>query len=450
MGAISKKLDFLKVLCYNRTCNKSVTIVTKMNKIEQVYHTIKGIIHMEVFMNLKMKAMQGMVLAGCMVVLGIIAESANTTVASAAVEQREVTTETDYTAGGTAGVVRSLNELEAQALEGLQLASIAQLQVAVVTASEDEIEAIADIPELTAEELAWQNLAMADVKEQMNVRAEASAEAEIVGRLRKGDVAEVIEKGEEWTHIRSGNVDGYVKNEYCVYGVEALAYAKANVDTRVTITGNGVRVRSEASSDSSVVAAVSKGAVLIAETEAESVDGWVAVKYTGKTRYVSADFAELKLATGSAITIEEEQEIARKKAEEEAKRKAAQVTEVTVVQKEAFDATTDEILFLAALIQCEAGSECYEGKVAVGAVVMNRVRSSRYPNSITGVITSPGQFTPYGSGKVDSVMANGPKDSCIQAAQEAINGLDNTGGAVSFRTKRTGHAGLVIGNHVFF
>ena len=280
MGAISKKLDFLKVLCYNRTCNKSVTIVTKMNKIEQVYHTIKGIIHMEVFMNLKMKAMQGMVLAGCMVVLGIIAESANTTVASAAVEQREVTTETDYTTGGTAGVVRSLNELEAQALEGLQLASIAQLQVAVVTASEDEIEAIADIPELTAEELAWQNLAMADVKEQMNVRAEASEEAEIVGRLRKGDVAEVIEKGEEWTHIRSGNVDGYVKNEYCVYGVEALAYAKANVDTRVTITGNGVRVRSEASSDSSVVAAVSKGAVLIAETEAESVDGWVAVKYT--------------------------------------------------------------------------------------------------------------------------------------------------------------------------
>lgn len=450
MGAISKKLDFLKVLCYNRTCNKSVTIVTKMNKIEQVYHTIKGIIHMEVFMNLKMKAMQGMVLAGCMAVLGIIAESANTTVASAAVEQREVTTETDYTTGGTAGVVRSLNELEAQALEGLQLASIAQLQVAVVTASEDEIEAIADIPELTAEELAWQNLAMADVKEQMNVRAEASAEAEIVGRLRKGDVAEVIEKGEEWTHIRSGNVDGYVKNEYCVYGVEALAYAKANVDTRVTITGNGVRVRSEASSDSSVVAAVSKGAVLIAETEAESVDGWVAVKYTGKTRYVSADFAELKLATGSAITIAEEQEIARKKAEEEAKRKAAQVTEVTVVQKEAFDATTDEILFLAALIQCEAGSECYEGKVAVGAVVMNRVRSSRYPNSITGVITSPGQFTPYGSGNVDSVMANGPKDSCIQAAQEAINGLDNTGGAVSFRTKRTGHAGLVIGNHVFF
>ena len=55
MGAISKKLDFLKVLCYNRTCNKSVTIVTKMNKIEQVYHTIKGIIHMEVFMNLKDK-----------------------------------------------------------------------------------------------------------------------------------------------------------------------------------------------------------------------------------------------------------------------------------------------------------------------------------------------------------------------------------------------------------
>lgn len=403
-------------------------------------------------MSLKSKAVQGTTLAISMVMLGIIAGTADTVVVaeSTSAEQYEVTTETDYATGGTAGVVRSLDELEARAFDEMQQVSVARMQVAIVTSAEEEIAAISEIPELTEEELTWMNRLMAKVDDKMNVRAEASEEAEIVGRLRKGDVAEVVEVGEEWTHITSGNVDGFVKNEYCVYGLEALAYAKENIDTRATVVGNGVRVRSEASAESQIVASLSKGANLIVEQGSEAAEGWIAVRYTGKTRYVSAEYVETKLSTTQAITIAEEQEIARKKAEEEAKRKAKQVTEVTIAQKDAMETTTDEVLFLAALIQCEAGNECYEGQVAVGAVVMNRVRSSRYPNSITGVISSPGQFTPYARGSVDSVMANGPKDSCIQAAQEAINGLDNTGGAVSFRQKRSGHAGLVIGNHVFF
>ncbi len=92
----------------------------------------------------------------------------------------------------------------------------------------------------------------------------------------------------------------------------------------------------------------------------------------------------------------------------------------------------DDVTLLAALIQCEAGNECYEGQLAVGAVVMNRVRSGRYAGSIYGVIYQAGQFPPAGRGSVASIAANGPKSSCIQAAQEAINGADNTGGATCF------------------
>lgn len=362
---------------------------------------------------------------------------------------QQVTIE-DSVKGRTAGVVLSLNELEELTLENIHRVDYEQMAVAVVTAAEDEMIAIPDAPILTEEEQLWQNRVMADVEDKMNVRAAASKDSEIIGRMRKGDVAEVIEIGEEWTHIKSGNVDGYLKNEYCVYGMDALAYANANIDIRATVTGTGVRVRSEASTDSSIVASVSNGVVLIVEPNAEQVDGWLPVRYTGKTRYISADYAEVTHATTEAITIAEEEEIARKKAEEEAKRKAAQTTEITVVQNASFNASTDEVLLLAALIQCEAGGECYEGKVAVGAVVMNRVRSGRYPNSMSDVIYAPGQFTPAGNGKVAGVLANGPKSSCIQAAQEAINGIDNTNGAVNFRQAKTGHAGLVIGNHVFF
>jgi len=384
-------------------------------------------------------------------VLCVMAVSANGTGSvESAMSQQTVAMEAEHVEGRTAGVVLSLSELEGQALAELQSADYAQMKTVVVTAAEETIEAVPEGPILTEEELLWQNRLMADVDDKMNVRAEASTESDIVGRLRKGDVAEVVEIGEEWTHIKSGNVDGYVKNEYCVYGLDALAYAKANVDTRATVTGSGVRVRSEASTEGSIVAAVSKGATLIVEMDAEPVEGWVAVRFTGKTRYVSADYVETELTVAEAITIEEEREIARKKAEEEAKRKAAQTTEITVAQNPSYNATTDEVLLLAALIQCEAGGEKYEGQVAVGAVVLNRVRSSRYPNSIAEVIYSPGQFTPAGNGKVDSVLANGPRETCIKAAQEALNGTDYTNGAKSFRGAKSGHAGLVIGNHVFF
>ena len=404
-------------------------------------------------MNLKNKAVNSaMILVFCTVLMGIIAGNADSPVVSEAAMENQQTETVQGVAftGRAAGVVLSLNNLESQALDELQQAEVVRLQTVVVTAAEEAVESVPDGPIYTEEEQLWLNRLMADVDAQMNVRAEATSDSEIVGRLRKGDVAEVVEMGEEWTHIKSGNVDGYVKNSYCVFGLDALAYANENIDIRATITGKGVRVRREASTESGVVASLSKGSVLIVEPDAEEVEGWVAVRYTGKTRYVSAEYVEIAHATTEAITIEEEKEIARKKAEEEAKRKAAQTTEITVVQNPSYNATTDEILLLAALIQCEAGGECYEGKVAVGAVVLNRVRSSRYPNTITEVIYAPGQFTPARSGKVDRVMAAGPKESCIKAAQEALNGVDYTGGAVSFRQAKTGRAGLVIGNHVFF
>lgn len=401
-------------------------------------------------MNLQNKAVKSaIILALCLGMMCIIAGTGGTTNNTMDVASQQVT-ETETVAGRTAGVVLSLNELEEQAFAELQNVDYAQMQTVFVTAAEEAIASVPDGPILTEEEQLWQNRLMADVDNQMNVRAEATTESEIVGRLRKGDVAEVVEVGEEWTHIKSGNVDGFVKNEYCVYGLDAMAYAYANVDIRATVTGNGVRVRNEASTESGIVAAVSKGATLIVEPDAEQVEGWVAVRFTGKTRYVSADYVETVLTVSEAITLEEEREIARKKAEEEAKRRAAQTTDIVVVQNPSYDATTDEILLLAALIQCEAGGECYEGKVAVGGVVLNRVRSSRYPNTIAEVIYSPKQFTPAGNGKVDRVLAAGPKEICIKAAQEALNGTDYTNGAVSFRQTKSGHAGLVIGNHVFF
>lgn len=294
----------------------------------------------------------------------------------------------------------------------------------------------------------WQNRLMADVDEFLYVRAGGDENAEIVGKLYNGAVAEIVEVGDTWTHIVSGNVDGYVKNDYCVTGEDAFAYAVENVETQAEIQTDGLRVRSEADENGKVLTAVSTGTTLTVDTEAETDDKWVAVKYGDSTAYVSADYVTTDLALGEAVTIEEEKAALAKKAAEEAK--AAQVTGTQTVQKESVAASVDEVTLLAALIQCEAGNESYEGQLAVGAVVMNRVRSGRYPGSVSGVIYAAGQFTPAATGAVASVAANGPKASCIQAAQEALAGADNTGGATCFRRASSGMAGVVIGNHVFF
>ena len=106
---------------------------------------------------------------------------------------------------------------------------------------------------------------------------------------------------------------------------------------------------------------------------------------------------------------------------------------------------------LANLIYCEAGGEPYEGQLAVGAVVINRVLSSRYPDTVYGVIYQKSQFSPAGSGRLDLALAkNSATASCYQAADEAMAGNTNVGGCVYFRTPIPGLSGIQIGNHIFY
>ncbi len=434
-------------------------------------------------MNLKKRAAGAIAVAMSVVVMTSVAQAAPADYKTGVASQA---TTTDLATNGIAGIAVSMSQYESDAYEYIELAdaNVEQMNVARVTsgdAAEQDAEGgltemsadVADADtavqaenaasdtetdvstetadsEQTEEEELWQNRLMADVNDYLYVRASADADAEIVGKLYKGDVAEIQEEGSGWTHVASGNVDGYVNNDYCVTGTEALAYAQQNFDTEAEVLTNGLRIRSEADENASVITAVSEGTTLKVDSDVETDDQWIAVVYGGTTRYVSADYVTTSLALGEGITIEEEQAELARIAEEEAAKKAAQVTEVTTVQNAAVEATVDDVTLLAAIIQCEAGNEVYEGQLAVGAVVMNRVRSGGYPSTVHDVIYQKSQFPPAGAGSVANVAAKGPKQSCLQAAQEALNGTDNTGGATCFRRASSGHAGIVIGNHVFY
>lgn len=106
---------------------------------------------------------------------------------------------------------------------------------------------------------------------------------------------------------------------------------------------------------------------------------------------------------------------------------------------------------LANLIYCEAGGEPYEGQLAVGAVVVNRMLHSKFPDTLVGVIYQKRQFAPVASGRLDLALAvNKATVSCYQAADEAMTGKTNVGTCLFFRTPIPGLTGIQIGGHIFY
>lgn len=315
---------------------------------------------------------------------------------------------------------------------------------------------VAEATEPTPEQLAqealqaeWGDKLMADVETQMNVRAEASAESGIVGRLHKGDLATIVEEEGDWYKITSGNVEGYVSAEYCLTGMDAYEYAMTNCHTMATSMVGGLRIRKEMSTDSAVVKALGEKDQILVDTLAPVEPGWVAVIYNKQTCYVSAEYVTVELSTGTAFTLEEEAEIERKK--KEAAAKAKQTGSSGTVTGSALASSVDDVTLLAALISCEGGNQVYECQLGVGAVVVNRVKSGRYPNSLVEVIYQRGQFGPASNGALARKLANGGvNQTSYAAAQAALNGDTNVGEACSFKLVSSGHEGIAIGAFVFY
>lgn len=106
---------------------------------------------------------------------------------------------------------------------------------------------------------------------------------------------------------------------------------------------------------------------------------------------------------------------------------------------------------LANLIYCEAGNQPYEGQVAVGAVVMNRVMSSVFPDTVVGVIYQNKQFSPVASGRLALALAEGrATEACYRAADAAMSGQTTVGNCLFFRTPIDGLTGIQIGGHIFY
>ena len=140
----------------------------------------------------------------------------------------------------------------------------------------------------------------------------------------------------------------------------------------------------------------------------------------------------------------------RPEAEQPEQGQAAEETEADNAQAAAQEVSvsTSDLDLMAAIIECEAGGESYEGKVGVGAVIMNRIRSGEFPNTLSEVIYQSGQFEPTWTGKLSNVLSRGASEACYAAAQDVFAGANTIGDRLFFHAG--GGSGLTIGNQTFY
>ena len=254
-----------------------------------------------------------------------------------------------------------------------------------------------------------------DAKDMLDIHAEANTASAVVGQVMEDGHVAILAKYNGWVQIQAGEIAGWVPAENLVEteisNEEAVA---ANVQVIAERTG------ATASEDE-----------FFAEEEVQQ----------DETAALQAEASEA--AQNEIEEVQAAEEAARIEAEAQQAALAAQAAQTAAISAE-------ELKLLANIIYCEAGSESYVGKVAVGNVIMNRVKSASQPNTITEVVYAKGQFSPVRNGSLQRALSSDKADAaCYQAAIEALAGAQPVGGKLFFR-RNNGRSGQVIGHHVFY
>lgn len=320
--------------------------------------------------------------------------------------------------------------------------------------TEENTEAVQETEPETQPVSPYENKFMVNVNEYLNIRSSASEEAEIVGKLYAGSGGDILEKGEQWTRISSGSVEGYVSNDYILTGADAENKANEVGTLTALVTGDNIRIRETPDSESRIYGLADVNDEYVCQSQQE---GWVQIEYDGGSAYISSEFVNVEMKVGKAVSIEEER--ARIAAEAKAQQKTVQEERfeesVQTVQTESYDISYDDAYLLACLVNAEAGSEPYEGKLATANIVLNRLRGGRYGSTISDVIYAPGQFSVVRLGTFAAALSSGPNSQSVQAANEALSGVNNVPSYTSFCALSHANYGAynsysVIGNQVFY
>ena len=298
-----------------------------------------------------------------------------------------------------------------------------------------------------------------DAKDMLDIHAEANTASAVIGQVMEDGHVAILAKYNDWVQIQAGEIAGWVPAENLVEteisNEEAVAANEQVIAERTGATASEDEFFAEEEVQQDETAALQAEASEAAQNEIEEVQAAeeaARIEAEAQAKAAAEEAARLE-AEAQAKAAEEaarlEAEAQEKAAAEEAARIAAEAQQAALAAQTAA-ISAEELKLLANIIYCEAGSESYVGKVAVGNVIMNRVKSASQPNTITEVVYAKGQFSPVRNGSLQRALSSDKADAaCYQAAIEALAGAQPVGGKLFFR-RNNGRSGQVIGHHVFY
>lgn len=316
---------------------------------------------------------------------------------------------------------------------------------AEVAAKQDEVqEAIEELA--YAEEVAAQQYV--DMKKRIQYMYENGSNSLLMAMLSSDSISDFLSRAE---YIES--ISSYDRQQLLRY----QETAKDVAEKKATLENEQAMLEDE---KNALDQAMSELTALEEATEEKKGQVSAAITNTQNTLTQSAsDLEDAKaIADELAAQIEKEKAYEQQLEQQKAAEDAARIAAIKAAEAEnnaapvISDSLSDQEL-LAALIYCEAGGEIYDGQVAVGCVVMNRVRSSSFPNTVSGVIYQSGQFSPVASGRLATVLGNGlTTDSCRNAASTVLAGNLPYPDFLYFRSARVTLSFPVtwIGNQQFY
>lgn len=308
------------------------------------------------------------------------------------------------------------------------------------------VEDFVNVPVRVINKSKYEDMFLVNVSEYLNVRAEANAESEVVGKIFAGQGGEVIWQGDTWSLIRSGNVEGYILNEYAWFDSDVEEHVASKAQLFAVVDTDKLRVRNKATKNSATLGMVVEGDKL---EIVELGDEWTKVIFEQASAYVATDYIKTEHIIGTGMTIEEEQEAIRAeqerqaaiKAEEERKKKEAEEALekaiknsgfAQIVQTSAYSLSEEDAYLMACCVSAEVGSSSYECQLAVANVILNRLKGGYYGNSVRNVIYAKNQFSVVKNGSMDRYIKNGPKPMAVKAVKDALAGNNNMVGFTNF------------------
>lgn len=288
----------------------------------------------------------------------------------------------------------------------------------------------------------YANIGISIANSFVNIRDRASTESDIVGKLHKDSAAKVLDTVGDWYYIESGSVKGYISSKYLKTGIPDDELVNNYGSLKVNVDANGLNVREKPDMESSKLTVIYQNERYPA---IEILDEWVKIDISDDNviGYVNKEYVQILVDFEKAISKKEEEELIRLQKEEEerlrkieAEERAKKETEIK--QRDEVDYTDKELKLLACLVHSEAGDQSYEGKLAVANIVLNRMKSKKYPNTMNDVIYQPGQFSVAKNGSLAKQLANYENYSSkshkltIKAAKAALSGENNIGNRLYF------------------